>query len=171
MSTTKICAYSVFILKASKHCRLPLTASVYFAGMSCILDWLVFVRKEVIVLLSTSLAGPARAGCRLAELFYQPGANFVAQPFTSFYLYIFHRRARRESAADAGVGPVLCHGDFHMWNVAFGEQQRRVRFFDFQVNLERIFKFRPCDVPSNILLLVFSSVQDKRPFVILLVAV
>ena len=33
------------------------------------------------------------------------------------------------------MGPVLCHGDFHMWNVAFdSESDSGVRFFDFQVS-------------------------------------
>ena len=38
------------------------------------------VNKKVTVLLSTSLACPAWAGCNWAELFSQPGTNFFAQP-------------------------------------------------------------------------------------------
>ena len=38
------------------------------------------VHNEVTVLLSTSLAWPAWAGCSRAELFSQPGTNFFAQP-------------------------------------------------------------------------------------------
>ena len=35
------------------------------------------------------------------------------------------------------MGPVLCHGDFHMWNVAFDRKSDlAVRFFDYQVRLE-----------------------------------
>lgn len=45
------------------------------------------------------------------------------------------RRARRDSGPDCGMGPVLCHGDFHMWNVAFNKESDDggVRFFDFQI--------------------------------------
>lgn len=49
----------------------------------------------------------------------------------------FLRRARRDSSPDGGVGRVLCHGDFHMWNVAFDrESDSSVRFFDFQASLD-----------------------------------
>ena len=40
------------------------------------------MRKKVTVLLSTSLAWPAWAGCSRAELFSQPGTIFFAQPCT-----------------------------------------------------------------------------------------
>ena len=47
----------------------------------------------------------------------------------------FLRRARRDSSPDGGVVPVLCHGDFHMWNVAFDtESDISVKFFDFQAS-------------------------------------
>ena len=45
------------------------------------------MRKKVTVLLSTSLAWPAWAGGRGAELFSQPGTNFFAQPCTKLLSY------------------------------------------------------------------------------------
>ena len=51
--------------------------------------------------------------------------------------WYFVRRARRDGNPDGSMGPVLCHGDFHMWNVAFSEgSDSAVRFFDFQVSQE-----------------------------------
>ena len=41
------------------------------------------VQKKVTVLLSTSLAWPAWAGCDWAELFSEPSTNFFAQPCTT----------------------------------------------------------------------------------------
>ena len=34
---------------------------------------------------------------------------------------------------------LLCHGDFHMWNIAFSKSSEKVKFFDFQ-----LIRYAPC---------------------------